>query len=525
MVSAEAAPRSCRVFTPAGLASAIVKSIDAPQDANWLEPCAGPGAFVAALTDFGVTSDRLTAIDLDSDSVGLANMAKVHAGTDFLEWARTTHDRFDCIVANPPFVSISRLPRRLKSSALQTVLPGGRKIRLGANYWCAFLASALNLLRPGGRVAFILPASWEYADYAADLRVAVPSLFHEFDVHRSAAPLFDGVQEGSVVILGRGFGGQHRVTNYFEYSSGDALTAALSKPSHGGQAPNRTEVAIDQEPEAVRRKLGDVVTISIGAVTGDAGYFLMNESKRRKLALPVEACYPVLTHSKDLIDSTIDKTKWLSLRSKDRRVWLFRPKMSLLDRPKVKAYLHLPLDQGGCNTAAHKVKTRNQWHSVRLPDRVDGFISGMSRSGPWICLNKFKRLKATNTLYVVRFKENLTLEQKAAWGLALLTSSARTTLLDLARRYPDGLIKYEPSDLAAVSLPVPQKTSGAIGAYKEAVDALLKGHPELAASYADRWFNQPGKSENKLRPARIRVLVSRKADQTLSTKSNNQSAT
>ena len=61
----------------------------------------------------------------------------------------------------------------------------------------AFLTASLNLVRPGGCLGFVLPASWDFADYAASIRDEVFKSFERVEVYRCKRPLFDSVQEGA----------------------------------------------------------------------------------------------------------------------------------------------------------------------------------------------------------------------------------------------------------------------------------------------------------------------------------------
>jgi hypothetical protein len=64
-------------------------------------------------------------------------------------------------------------------------------------HWMAFLTASLNLVRPGGCLGFVLPASWDFADYAASIRDEVFKSFERVEVYRCKRPLFDSVQEGA----------------------------------------------------------------------------------------------------------------------------------------------------------------------------------------------------------------------------------------------------------------------------------------------------------------------------------------
>jgi hypothetical protein len=140
---------------------------------------------------------------------------------------------------------------------------------------------------------------------------------------------------------------------------------------------------------------------------------------------------------------------------------------------------------------------------------VDGFISGMTASGPYLSLRGMPRLSATNTLYVVAFRGVTALEQRAGWGLALLTSRVRENLHSIARVYPDGLLKFEPGELGTLQLPVPQRRKGAISTFKRATQLMAAGDAAQAIALADAFFQQPGtkvassSNQNGLRVLRV----------------------
>src|SRR5688500_16712499 len=128
-------PVSCKVYTPRPLADALVNALGDEPDAQWLEPCVGEGVFISVLGDMGVQAGRITAIDLEPTPGPADSAAKTFRGIDFLHWASTTEERFDRIVANPPFVRLSKLGPELRESALRIVSPNGQQVVLTSNYW------------------------------------------------------------------------------------------------------------------------------------------------------------------------------------------------------------------------------------------------------------------------------------------------------------------------------------------------------------------------------------------------------
>jgi adenine-specific DNA-methyltransferase len=481
-------PQSCKVYTARSLALAMVNALGVEVEAEWLEPAVGSGVFVDVLRSCGVRSDKITAIDLDVQPSPFDHCARTLRQTDFLVWARSVQKRFDRIVGNPPYVNLSRLPAALQQSALNVTNPAGNQLRLNGNSWYAFLCASLNLLKPGGNLAFVLPASLEYADYAAELRASLTSMFKRVEIHRSKKPMFPDVQEGSVVMLAFGYGISGLTVIRREHTDLVDLVTSLKTKSSATNLRGRSEDAPKLRSGECR--LGEIVAITLGGVTGDAKYFLMSDPERCELELPVTALRPVLSKAKHLTSWKMDFEDWRKLKENGERIWLFDPPPGQLKHPGVKRYINLKVSDGGCHRDRYKVGLRDPWFRTPLPHIVDGFISGMSKSGPWISLKAMSGLTATNTLYVVRFRKRLSREEKCAWCLSMMSSRTRAAATMARRVYADGLHKHEPGDLLKLPVIRPVKSRGAIRHYRLAIEALQDGDSAHCSRLADEWLLQ-----------------------------------
>jgi adenine-specific DNA-methyltransferase len=479
-------PKSCRVYTPAVLASALVWALkDEPTDL-WLEPCFGQGAFLHALATIGVSPRRIVAVDLDKRTSDADHLATVHRGTEFLEWSLATPRRFSKIVANPPFVSFRRLSIPLHSVARRLDCRWAGSTTGNSNLWFAFLRASLSLLKAGGSIGFIVPAAFDYAGYASTLRDKISAHFAEFEVHRCKEPLFDEVQDGCVVLIGRKYELPNISTTRHEYETAAKLVRDIGKTKRPESRLGSSQAGQSRHNTV---KAAEILSIRIGCVTGDAQYFLLRESDRIRLRLPVRALSPVLTRSRQLKTAIVTKAVWEMLKAQNERVWLFRPHQKHLSLPSVRKYLRLTAEKGGCSKQNYKVQLRDVWYRPDLPAKVDGFLSGSSRMGPWISLRKYEQLSATNTLYCVEFNKRLSKCARSAWCLSLLTGQFRRQLPQVIRRYPDGLEKIEPGDLMDLDLPVPPRIRGAVGAYHKAIRVLLSNGPSEAQQFVDDWFD------------------------------------
>ncbi len=475
------APGSCKVYTPPDLAEAMVRALGDIKGATWLEPAHGNGAFVEAIARSGVGNERIVAIDLDPGPAAADRLATTLRGVDFLQWAKETDRRFDRIVGNPPFISIAQLPLILQRSAASVLDLNGRPIGKGANLWYAFVLASLPLLRKGGCLAFILPSAAEFANYCAAIRQGVPQAFGRLELYRCGRPLFDDVQDGTLVAVARDYGlGPGLVSRrWFETRAG--LTQGLSKSGHiiGHKCPSGKALG-----HRARVTLGSVAEIGLGGVTGDVCFFLMNEKKRESLGLPDGALAPVVSKARHLRSGVLTQNGWGDLKASGERIWLFNPSVGLANHPQVRRYLKLEPSEGGCNRQAYKVSIRDPWYRTPMPSVPDAFLSGMSQHGPWLCINETHSVNATNTLYVVRFLSR-NRGDWYVWALALLSSEARRQLRRIGRRYPDGLIKYEPGPLGKINLPKLKIDADYKGLYIKAAAALLSGNAGLAREIAD----------------------------------------
>ena len=377
-------PHSCNVYTPPRLAEAIVSVLNNQPNARWLEPCVGQGAFLQALSKHGVPAQYITGIDLSANQESADQLANVQRDTEFLAWATRTEARFDRIVANPPFISLSKVPSVIQEAARRHSTPNGTPVALGGNCWHAFLCASLRLLQPGGALAFVLPASFEYANYGAALRLQLPTLFARCEVHRSQVPLFDSVGEGSVVVIGRGYRAAPQASLRREYASIDEMLQGIG---HGDRM-EATSQATRRSAATNSVPLSEVMTIGIGAVTGDADFFLMTEADRLRHGLPVSAMRQVVSKSKQIGSAAICRRDWQSMRDRGERVWLFLPTEASLCDGSVRRYLTRSPEDGGCQRTAYKIRNRDPWYVTPLPSRPHGFLSGMSQFGPTICFNR-----------------------------------------------------------------------------------------------------------------------------------------
>jgi adenine-specific DNA-methyltransferase len=473
---------SCKVYTPRNLADAMVATLGVDSKKTWLEPSCGRGAFLEALHTAGVSKENIHAIDLDSTVSDSDSNATVLRGVDFLDWASNQQVHYDCIVGNPPYIAIRELPEPLRTSAANVCDHRGFAIGRTANTWYAFVQASLRLLRQGGCLAFVLPAACEYADYCKPGREGITQMFERVDLIRSQRPLFTQVQEGAAVIICRN---KRRGAGVFRRHGVADLDETINRLHRLRDHKARSCVARSNNYSKHSVRLGDIVSVKLGGVTGDTRFFTISEDRRREMGLPIDSLQPVVTKCRHIRRPCVNHEDWNQLKEQGGRVWLFNPSVSMADNPAVKRYLALGQKAGGCRRTAYKVRNRDPWFRTPLPSTPHGFISGMCSDGLWICVNEMRELNATNTLYVIQFQENLSVNQRYACALSLLTTLVSNRLRRLRRRYADGLQKIEPSQITDLNIPPFNHVTEAKASYCKALTLLLEGKLRESQRIAD----------------------------------------
>lgn len=204
--------------TPDPVAAALVQwAVRSPSD-RLLDPSCGDGRFIAR-------HSNSTGVERNENAAAAAGQrapcAVVHQG-DFFEWAEQSAERFDCAAGNPPFIRYQTFAGEVRRRALRLCDELGARFSGLTTSWAPFLVVTASLLRRGGRMAFVVPASIGHAPHAAPL---IDYLVANFDVVRivpirrklfprsrtpESQPTARHLSEDCWLLFAEGFGGSTR---------------------------------------------------------------------------------------------------------------------------------------------------------------------------------------------------------------------------------------------------------------------------------------------------------------------------
>jgi SAM-dependent methyltransferase len=257
-----------------------------------LDPACGAGEFlVEALlrlrARYGAMSAQaaIAGIDIDRAAASTARSrlkeiessfprASIHIA-DALADGSLAAASFDLVVGNPPYVNIRQLAKTHSREKINELRRRFRTARGNFDLYVLFIERAIELLRPGGRCALIVPNKWATLDYARpcrELLLAETTIEHVIDF--SNARVFTGASVYPHVLVFRKQPAEARHAIEFR----DFPTGAAQRIEQRALSPVAIHLAsrLDVESRVATLPLGEVATLACGT----AGYTAQRIARR-----------------------------------------------------------------------------------------------------------------------------------------------------------------------------------------------------------------------------------------------------
>jgi tRNA1(Val) A37 N6-methylase TrmN6 len=491
-------------YTPAELARPLCAWALRGRHDTVLDPSCGEGVFLAAgverLLELGADprglADQVAGVEVDPPSLARARGALLSRhpalrwsgllAEDFFSFARRAGGaiRFDAVVGNPPYLRTQGRSFQAKRDALEAARRAGVDLGADASAWAPFVAAAMAFVRPGGRLAMVVPREALFTNYAKPLLAALQRRFARTTLAALDEPWFDGALVKVALLLADGEGpGTLAVRDGASIADLDAVTSTPTASPDPSWVWSRIPAScrdaakhlLDSSELAPLTELG---TLRIGVVTGDKDYFLVDGSDTH--GLPEAVLPPAI--------STPAQLKGSVLRAEDvsDRLLSLPPDYAGGDAA-IDAYLDRGRKAGV--DAAYKCRTRKPWYSVKrqLPP-PDLFLGYVSKRRVRAAANA-AGAHSTNNVHRFYLKP----EWKAEAALIAAASLNAASMLSaelLGRIAAGGALKVEPGDASTLRWIRPERLIHASGATHRAaaIDrALREGREEDAFALADGW--------------------------------------
>lgn len=491
----EALREKGQFWTPEWVADAMAAYVLHDGATQIFDPAVGEGAFFHAAKSFAQCRGQkivLRGTELDERLIA----HKLAADFAEHELAGVTHqdfvldppqEKFDAIVANPPYIRHHRLPQDYKKGLKQFV--GSLldcKIDGRAGLHIYFLLRALQLLAPKGRLAFIVPSDTFEGVFATDLWnwISRKYLIDAVVTFTSEATPFPGVDTNAVIVCIRNLPPDE---DYYwvqcSQANSPGLKQWMGKVLSGDANPllriERRRInswvlrglARGHTPtEGEFATLGDFVKVMRGVATGANEYFFLTKPQARELRIPEEYLRLAVGRTRDVEGCELTAESMVALSTKGRPTLLFCPDgRAINDFPEpVQAYLSKGemLDYSSRTLIA----TRRPWYKMekRLPPPF--LFAYLGRRNVRFIRNRVGAIPLTGFLCI--YPKNQSAEHLEKLWQLFMHPEMLDGLASVGKSYGGGAIKVEPRALE--KLPIPKRLLEQFGLVADVMPGLEK---------------------------------------------------
>lgn len=460
-----------------------------------LEPSCGDGSFLEAamrrLRTLGASSDQIAGqlkgveiIPAEArrarkrleSGVGTA-AADVVENSDFFSWWQgTKQPAFDAIVGNPPFIRYQSFPEPHRTRAMAIMGDQGLTPNRLTNIWVPFVVAATASLKPGGRLALVLPAEILQVTYAAQLRSYLTDHFKRIDVVACNELFFEKAEQEVVLLLADGALARASERNTCRVAMTEAETVAdvtdctpaallrRAKPKairHDSEKwlkyfldNKQIEFMRELRGAAIAAPMSTHAGIDVGVVTGKNEFFVLSGAQVAELGLEGYTT-PLVSRSAHLKGTRIGKADWKSLSAAGDRVHLLN--ISPAQASKLSAKLRRYIEEGERKEyhRGYKCSIRKPWFTVPSVWIPDGFAFRQIYDFPRMVLNGSE---ATSTDTIHRLSSRGAKPERIIANTYTWLTAASAEIE--GRSYGGGVLELEPTE--AERLLMPAQLNGAM---------------------------------------------------------------
>jgi adenine-specific DNA methylase len=490
-------------FTPPEIADFLARfAIRDPAD-RVLDPTCGEAVFLLAAGDRlrklkakpDAIRHQLTGVDLHAPSLASSGRLLAAEGygahlveSDFFELL--TPAQIDCkvvwqdaIIGNPPFIRYQDFTGDARRRAQVAALSQGVRLSKLASSWAHTLVHSTAFVKPGGRLAMVLPAELLTVGYAEPVRRFLLDRFEAVNLFMFERLQFRGAEEQVVLLVAHGAGPSESFCVVRVEDAGDLAdvhpgdpvgreASATGKWTHLSLSPEDTRAY--RHVKALMQPLASYGQPELGTVTGANDYFTLTEQTRKQYCIKEKHLKRISPPgTRHLTGLTFSRAQWEELKLTGARVWLLHPSRAAKD-----AALDRYIEYGKAKQVdeAYKCTVRELWWRPPAVPAPDLFFTYMSHRYPRLIANT-AGATILNSMHGLRLDADAPEIARDALPLLTLNSATMLGAEIEGRTYGGGILKMEPSEAAALPIPKPEHLQAAWASLEQRrreFDAALK---------------------------------------------------
>ena len=465
-------------YTPRDLAGFLTRWIKVINPHAILEPSCGEGVFFRAIAEQRFRrATTLKGFELDAveanKAASVANTAKLNAtihAKDFLGWALEHLDdegtRFSAALGNPPFVRYQYLPPGFQVRAEEVFRRLNLRFTKHTNAWVPFVLATIALLRPGGRLAMVVPAEIIHVLHAQSLRSYLGTECRRVVIIDPEELWFEKTLQGVVLLLAEKHGSGSKASEGLgiyavrgrEFLDRDPEVIFQTPKCINGKTiegkwtqallNESTKNVLDEaknHPNVHRFK--DVADVDVGIVTGANNYFLVTDGIMQRYHLQKWA-HPMFGRSKHCPGVIYDQRQHEANAKQGHPtnfIW-FTNNGTKLDSLE-KSYIRLGEEQA--LHTRYKCRIRSPWYTVPSVYATEIGMLKRSHHAPRLILNSIGAY-TTDTAYRIRSKKVRADTLVSCFMNPLTALSAELE----GRHYGGGVLELVPSEIERLVVPL-----------------------------------------------------------------------
>jgi adenine-specific DNA methylase len=497
-------------YTDSAIAAFLVRWALRNRNDLVLDPSFGGGVFLQAsschLQALGGSGTSVYGVEVDDAAFKAAEarhggVTLLHA--DFFALSPEALPRMDAVVGNPPFVRYQRFRGAARARALARARQHGVALSPLASSWAAFVVHSSAFLKPGGRLALVVPAELVYADYARAVLDHLRSGYGRLTLIGFRERPFRGLDQETILLLADQYGETCSDVHWHELASPAALaglepaTLAHERPCDlaplvkGEErlssfliSPEASALYRDLAQRDIARPLGTYARVTSGYASGANRFFQLSPARAAALELPPNALRPAVFSSRAFTSTRFARDDW----ERASRAGLAGYVLHVPDEPlepSLARYLNEGKEAGV--HLAYRCRIRTPWYRVPRVQAGDAMLSALSVT-PRFAANRCSAA-ASNALHLVQLSPMSPYAAEALSAL-WLTSLTRLSCELEGRPRGGGVLKLEPSAARRILLPtIPLLEEGLA---KELEQLCRADHRQRAEQLADEAILQAG---------------------------------